>query len=115
MTRTPKNGNKPPSRKGCRKHPDEDGYSPRERLDARRAELLDIELSIKRKELVSKEEVDAQLAKDGEVVKSDLLHNLPSNVAKHASRLGCDQSALRDVVRVCVVEIMTAWKDSVGL
>ena len=97
---------------GYRLPRDSEGMTPRQRLDTARAKIAEIELAEKRGELVAKSEIDRKLAADAEVVKSDLLHTLPQSIAGHAIALKCDQSALREVAKKCVIEIMQQWQKS---
>ena len=98
-------------RGGYRGPRDGDGIAtpttPRQLLDWRKAELAQIELEVARGELVRIEDVQRSRQSDAEVIKSALLQTLPAKIAAHAAALGCDQAALREVVRTEATATLT--------
>ncbi len=97
-------------RGGYRGARDDEGLTPRQRLDALKADLAAIELQKAHGELVLVSEVDAGHAEMRDVIRSDLLGTLPLRIAGQlAGRGPLDAREIREAVLVAVREIIAGW------
>ena len=96
---------------GYRLHRDADGLTPRQRVDARKADLLEIELAQKRGDLVSRADVEARDKADAEVLRSDLSALAP----KLSSRLSGKVFSIvqvREIVMAELVVMVSHWQEA---
>lgn len=107
--REPGTGKRPRGYAGSR---DADGLTPRQRLDLRKAELAEIELAVRRGELVSKADVDKAEAEAAEILRNDLGYTLPATLASRLSGRVFHAHEVRTVVQEVVREMVGRWQSA---
>jgi len=87
----------------------DDGLTARQRVDTRKAELLEIQIAKERGELVGKDEVVAERRQVAEVIVSDLM----SVGGRLSSRLASLKSSpeIKAAIDAEMLAIMHRWKD----
>jgi hypothetical protein len=96
-------------RGGYRGARDNEGLTPRQRLDALKADLASLDLAKQRGELVSLAEVEAGHAEMREVVRSDLLGVLPLKLGALLAGKSMEAREVREVVLGAVRDVLQSW------
>ena len=94
-----------------RQHRDQLGLTPRQSVDMRRAELLAMELAVKRGELVERAVVDAAAAREAEVLRGDLFA-LPAALAGKLANKKFSHAKVRAIVDAALRDMVQRWVDA---
>lgn len=96
-------------RGGYRGARDDEGLTPRQRLDALKADLASLDLAKQRGELVNRADVEAGHAEMREVIRADLLGTLPLRVSLALADKALPAREVRAVVLDAVREVLASW------
>jgi len=88
---------------------DDDGFTPRQLVDCRRAELLRLEIAEKNRDLVLRSAVLADRRADAEVVQSDLYGALPARIATEIAGRKLNAAEVKAAVLRVVDELVAGW------
>ncbi len=95
---------------GYRGQRNENGLTPRQLLDSRKAELLQMEILQKQGELCRKDEVLAGLKEAAEVIQSDLYGTLVSKLVSALAGRKTPPSRFHEACTAIVDEIVKSWE-----
>lgn len=96
---------------GYRRTRDADGMTPKERLETRKAELAELELAEKRRQLMKVSDHDAQEAEAAEIIRNDLGYQLPSALASALSGRVFTAQEVKRVSLDLIRAIIRRWND----